>query len=92
MAKENKNRIVVQKYGGTSIGSAERIKEVAKRIIRHRDRERNLRGGWLQHPQPGAHGPCVPLLRLPGADLGRQGLGRHCEDRVRQQSNIWNRC
>ncbi|MGK0272364.1 MAG: aspartate kinase [Cocleimonas sp.] len=38
MAKENKKRIVVQKYGGTSVGSAERIKEVAKRVIRHRDR------------------------------------------------------
>ena len=38
MAKENKNRIVVQKYGGTSVGSAERIQEVAKRIIRHKNR------------------------------------------------------
>ena len=37
-AQKNKNRIVVQKYGGTSVGSAERIKEVAKRVIRHRDR------------------------------------------------------
>ena len=36
--QKNKNRIVVQKYGGTSVGSAERIKEVAKRVIRHRDR------------------------------------------------------
>ena len=34
----NKNRIVVQKYGGTSVGSAERIQEVAKRVIRHRDK------------------------------------------------------
>ncbi|MCL4167908.1 UNVERIFIED_CONTAM: hypothetical protein GTU68_028253, partial [Idotea baltica] len=33
-----KNRIVVQKYGGTSVGSAERIQEVAKRVIRHRER------------------------------------------------------
>lgn len=31
-------RLVVQKYGGTSVGSAERIQEVAKRIIRHRER------------------------------------------------------
>lgn len=38
MPKENKNRIVVQKYGGTSVGSAERIQEVAKRIVRHRDK------------------------------------------------------
>ena len=38
MSQENKNRIVVQKYGGTSVGSAERIKEVAKRVIRHRER------------------------------------------------------
>lgn len=38
MTKGNKNRIVVQKYGGTSVGSAERIQEVAKRVIRHRDR------------------------------------------------------
>ena len=38
MAQENINRIVIQKYGGTSVGSAERIKEVAKRIIRHRER------------------------------------------------------
>ena len=37
-AQKHKNRIVVQKYGGTSVGSAERIKEVAKRVIRHRDR------------------------------------------------------
>ncbi len=35
---ENKKRIVVQKYGGTSVGSAERIQEVAKRVIRYRDR------------------------------------------------------
>lgn len=34
----NKKRIVVQKYGGTSVGSAERIKEVAKRVIRYRNR------------------------------------------------------
>ena len=32
----SKQRIVVQKYGGTSVGSAERIQEVAKRVIRHR--------------------------------------------------------
>ena len=38
MAKENSKRIVVQKYGGTSVGSAERIREVTKRIIRHRER------------------------------------------------------
>ncbi len=38
MSQENKNRIVVQKYGGTSVGSAERIQEVAKRVIRHRER------------------------------------------------------
>jgi len=31
-------RIVVQKYGGTSVGSAERIQEVAKRVIRHREK------------------------------------------------------
>ncbi len=37
-AQENINRIVVQKYGGTSVGSAERIQEVAKRVIRHRER------------------------------------------------------
>jgi len=36
--QENINRIVVQKYGGTSVGSAERIQEVAKRVIRHRER------------------------------------------------------
>ena len=29
--------IVVQKYGGTSVGSAERIQEVAQRIIRYKD-------------------------------------------------------
>ena len=34
----NTNRIIVQKYGGTSVGSAERIQEVAKRVIRHRER------------------------------------------------------
>ena len=34
----NKQRIVVQKYGGTSVGSAERIQEVAKRVIRHREK------------------------------------------------------
>jgi len=34
----SKKRIVVQKYGGTSVGSAERIQEVAKRIIRHREK------------------------------------------------------
>ncbi len=31
-------KLVVQKYGGTSVGSVERIKEVAKRVIRYRDR------------------------------------------------------
>lgn len=34
----NNQRIVVQKYGGTSVGSAERIQEVAKRVIRYRER------------------------------------------------------
>ncbi len=34
----SKQRIVVQKYGGTSVGSAERIQEVAKRVIRHREK------------------------------------------------------
>ena len=38
MTQANKKRIVVQKYGGTSVGTAERIQEVAKRVIRHRDR------------------------------------------------------
>lgn len=38
MTQEKKSRIVVQKYGGTSVGSADRIKEVAKRVIRHRER------------------------------------------------------
>ncbi len=33
-----KNRLVVQKYGGTSVGTIERIQEVANRIIRYRDR------------------------------------------------------
>ena len=42
MVEEVKNRIVVQKYGGTSVGSAERIKEVAKRVIRHRDRGESI--------------------------------------------------
>ena len=37
-AQKGTSRIIVQKYGGTSVGSAERIKEVAKRVIRHRDR------------------------------------------------------
>jgi aspartate kinase (EC 2.7.2.4) len=30
------NRLVVQKYGGTSVGSIERIKKVAERIARMR--------------------------------------------------------
>jgi len=38
MAQGNNKRIVVQKYGGTSVGSADRIKEVAKRVIRHQKR------------------------------------------------------
>ncbi len=29
--------LIVQKYGGTSVGSAERIKEVAKRVAATRD-------------------------------------------------------
>jgi len=33
-----KSKLVVQKYGGTSVGTVERIKEVAKRVIRYRDR------------------------------------------------------
>ncbi|MCL4158158.1 UNVERIFIED_CONTAM: hypothetical protein GTU68_053345, partial [Idotea baltica] len=33
-----KNRLVVQKYGGTSVGTVERIQEVANRVIRYRDR------------------------------------------------------
>lgn len=35
---KSSSRIVVQKYGGTSVGSAERIQEVAKRVKRHRER------------------------------------------------------
>jgi len=31
-------RLVVQKYGGTSVGTVERIQEVAKRVIRYRER------------------------------------------------------
>ncbi len=31
-------KLIVQKYGGTSVGSPERIEEVAKRVIRHRKR------------------------------------------------------
>lgn len=33
-----KNRLVVQKYGGTSVGTVERIQEVANRVIRYRNR------------------------------------------------------
>ncbi len=33
-----KNKLIVQKYGGTSVGSIERIQEVAKRVIRYRKR------------------------------------------------------
>ena len=29
--------LIVQKYGGTSVGSVERIKNVAARVKRHRD-------------------------------------------------------
>ncbi len=32
------SKLIVQKYGGTSVGSPERIKEVAKRVIRYHDR------------------------------------------------------
>ena len=32
------SKIIVQKYGGTSVGTPERIKEVAKRVARHRKR------------------------------------------------------
>ena len=35
---ENTQRLIVQKYGGTSVGSPERIREVAKRVARYRDR------------------------------------------------------
>ena len=31
-------KLIVQKYGGTSVGTVERIQEVAKRVIRYRDR------------------------------------------------------
>ncbi len=34
----NKQRLIVQKYGGTSVGSPERIREVAKRVARYRNR------------------------------------------------------
>ncbi len=33
-----KSKLVVQKYGGTSVGTVERIQEVAKRVIRYRER------------------------------------------------------
>lgn len=36
MTQKNK-RLIVQKYGGTSVGSPERINEVAKRVIRYRN-------------------------------------------------------
>jgi len=32
------SKLIVQKYGGTSVGSVERIQEVANRVIRYRDR------------------------------------------------------
>ncbi|HIP81801.1 MAG TPA: aspartate kinase [Leucothrix mucor] len=32
------NKLIVQKYGGTSVGSPERIREVAKRVVRYRER------------------------------------------------------
>ena len=32
------NKLVVQKYGGTSVGTPERIREVAKRVVRYRER------------------------------------------------------
>ena len=35
---KNTPRLIVQKYGGTSVGSPERIREVAKRVARYRDR------------------------------------------------------
>ncbi|MEE9326409.1 MAG: aspartate kinase [Cocleimonas sp.] len=31
-------KLVVQKYGGTSVGTVERIQEVAKRVVRYRER------------------------------------------------------
>ncbi len=35
-------KILVQKYGGTSVGSIERIENIAKRIIRHKKKGDNL--------------------------------------------------
>ncbi len=32
------SKLIVQKYGGTSVGSPERIREVAKRVVRYRKR------------------------------------------------------
>jgi len=32
------SKLIVQKYGGTSVGSPERIREVAKRVVRYRER------------------------------------------------------
>ncbi len=32
------SKLVVQKYGGTSVGTVERIQEVAKRVVRYRER------------------------------------------------------
>ncbi len=34
--------LIVQKYGGTSVGSADRIREVAKKIIEHRNQGHDL--------------------------------------------------
>jgi len=42
------NRLVVQKYGGTSVGSIERIKKIAERIARMRKEGLIL---WLSFQQ-----------------------------------------
>src|SRR6187397_3242676 len=34
--------LIVQKYGGTSVGSVERIRQVAKKVYRHRQQGDNL--------------------------------------------------
>ncbi|MEC9315208.1 MAG: aspartate kinase, partial [Pseudomonadota bacterium] len=34
--------LIVQKYGGTSVGSVERIKEVAKKVINYRNQGHDM--------------------------------------------------
>jgi aspartate kinase len=62
---------VVQKYGGTSVGSAERIMHVAQRVVRL-NREHNLRSAIVVSAMSGETNRLVALMNQINPDASRR--------------------